>query len=217
MLELDGKRILCVSAHLDDSEFGCGGLVAKYAERAEIHFFGMSLNRKSFHGEVQEVREMAEQYAALDALGIPRERFHFNDEVAGQMLPEYRQLVLEELYRAGREVQPELVLVPSRHDIHHDHRTVSEMALKAFKRASVWGYEIVNSATGFAPNLYISLEPEHVERKAAAVACYHSQHSGGMTTGDYFSNDLMMSLAKVRGARAGTALAEAFEVYTLID
>jgi len=215
MLNIKNKKILCVSAHLDDIEFGCGGFISKFCKDADFFVFGTTLNRRSYHGKIQEERLLDEQYAALDVLGVPKKHFFSNNEICGQMLPEYRQLVLEELYRVGAEIKPDLVLVPSYNDIHQDHRTIAWAARKAFKRVSLWGYEIVNSSTGFSPNLYTALEKEHLQKKADAVACYKSQQSESVTTADYFSYEVIYSLAVAHGARAGCRLAEAFEVYSL--
>lgn len=213
MIDLRGKRILCVSAHLDDVEFGCGGIISRFKAEAEFHILALTLNRRSYHGVLQEERDLSEQHAAMELLGIPRANLNTSDEIAGQMFPEYRQLILEELYRADKEIRPQLVLVPSYNDVHQDHQTVARSALKAFKRVSLWGYEIINSTYGFNPNLYVRIEAAHLKNKIAAVNCYQSQQNEAVTTADYFSDDVLHALAKVRGTRAGCQFAEAFETY----
>ncbi len=216
MIDLNGKNILCISAHMDDIEFGCGGTIAKYSKNAEIYVLALTANRKSFRGEIQEDRLIDEQKNALHYLGLNDDNLEINFEIAGQLFPEYRQLILEELYRIKKEFKPDIVFVPTYNDVHQDHRTVSISALKAFKRETVLGYEIINSAYGFNPNLFIRLSEQDITKKVEAIASYTSQYNGVTTTSDYFSKEAIFGLAAVRGARCGGRYAEGFEVYNMI-
>ena len=200
---------------MDDFEIGCGALIAKICHQCEIFVLCLSSCRKSFTGTIQEIRDIEEQYLSLDIFGIPRENCMINDQIPGQLFPEYRQLILETLYHADRKYNPDLILVPSMNDIHQDHRTVAQSALKAFKRKSLLGYYIVNSSKGFEPNLYVSVDEEHIKTKARAVSAYRSQLSPSVTTADYFSYDVMKSIAVTYGVRAGQPFAEPFEIYLL--
>ena len=132
------------------------------------------------------------------------------------MFPEYRQLILEELYRVKDEFKPDVVFIPTYNDVHQDHKTVAFSALKAFKRETLLGYEIINSVSGFSPNLFIRLSKTDIEKKVSAVSCYKSQNDGVTTTSDYFSRDIIFSQSIVRGARCGSMYAEGFEVYNMI-
>jgi len=88
--------------------------------------------------------------------------------------------------------------------------------LKAFKRETLLGYEVINSSYGFRPNLYIRLSKAEINNKAAAVSCYDSQNDGVTTTSDYFSEGPIFALSIARGARCGARYAEGFEVYNMI-
>jgi LmbE family N-acetylglucosaminyl deacetylase len=214
MMTLHGKRILCLSAHADDFELGCGGFIASQAPSVEIWVSVMTMNRRNAHGDLQEERSLDEQLRALDILGIERQRLILPEGIDGQLFPECRQRLLEALYALDKELSPDLVLTTSHHDVHQDHVTLCHCAHKAFKRRSLLGYEVPNSSHGFQPNLAVHINAEAMERKCRAVAAYRSQLQ--QTTGDYFSSDMIQSLARAKGVRFGLPYAECFEVYWLL-
>lgn len=211
------KKILFISAHLDDFELGCGGIISKYLRtgKTDIKFLALAKNRVSSTGKIQEIRDLVEAHNALERLGGKKEDLEIAD-IDGQLFPENRQKILEKLLEWKKTFDPDIVFFPSRHDVHHDHPVVCNMALKAFKRCACIGYELANSSHLFKPDFYIPIREEDLKKKIRAVACYKSQMNPEITTADYFSEKVIKSQAIVRGARIGKEYAEAFEVYNLI-
>lgn len=210
------KRILCISAHMDDIEFGCGGLVKSLEDKAEIFLLILSKDRKSSKGVVQEIRDLEEQFCSSSFLGVKKENIFFVEGVPGQLFPEYRQQILEEMYRVDALINPHFIFVPSRNDVHQDHRTVYNSSLKAFKRKTIIAYEIVNSTEKFSPSMFVEISEESLNAKINAISCYKSQNNSVVTTGDYFDADAIKGLARIRGARVGARYAEAFEVVNMM-
>lgn len=210
------KKILCISAHMDDIEFGCGGLVKALEGKSEIFFLILSKDRKSSRGEIQEIRALEEQFNSALVLGVKRENIFFVEGISGQLFPENRQQILEEMYRIDALVNPDIVFITSKNDVHQDHRTVYYSALKAFKRKTLLAYEIVNSTAGFCPSFFLHITEECLKAKINAVKCYKSQNNPTVTTGDYFDDETIMGLARLRGARIGVRYAEAFEAVNII-
>lgn len=210
------KKILCISAHMDDIEFGCGGLIKTLEKDAEVYVLALSQNRKDSKGNIQEIRDLEEQYSAIEFLGVKKENLFISDGIPGQLFPEHRQEILEEMYRIKSLVNPDIVLTTSRNDVHQDHRTVNECSKKAFSRNTRWSYEIVNATEGFLPNIFIEITKDALDAKVNAISSYKSQHDSNVTSGDYFSKEIIESLAITRGARIGVKYAEAFECENLI-
>ncbi len=104
-------------------------------------------------------------------------------------------------------LRPDLVLMPSSFDIHQDHRTVYEEGLRAFKHATVLGYELPQNTLGFENTLFVSLDEFSMDQKIAALSEYKSQAHR-----PYANPDFIRSLARVRGVQGGFEYAEAFEV-----
>lgn len=210
-----GKNILCISAHMDDVEFGCGGLIKSLEGLADIYVLILSKNRKNAMGKVQEVRDIDEQLAALRMLAVKRENIFFADGIPGQLFPEHRQKVLEEFYLIGEQIKPDVVITPSPNDVHQDHKTVCASAKKAFKRQTHLTYEIVNASSGFLPTCFFEINEAALRAKQSAINCFKSQQDPETTTADYFGREIIEGLARMRGARGGVRYAEAFEVLNM--
>ncbi len=212
----NNKKILCISAHMDDIELGCGGLIKTLEGKSEIWVLALSKDRKDSNGNVQEIRDLQEQYLALKHLGISTERFISSEGITGQLFPEYRQKILEEMYRVKALINPDIIITTSMNDVHQDHRIVCQCAQKAFSRSTRLSYEIINATNGFNPNLYFEISKKALIAKSAAVNAYKSQQDSNTTSADYFSEEIITSLAIARGARQGMKYAECFEVHQVV-
>lgn len=211
MLSINFQKVLVLAPHTDDGELGAGGLIARLIEEgADVHYVGFSNAEESVPaGFPKDILEH-ELRAATAALGIPAENVRlFKYPV--RRFNSHRQEILEDLIVLRKDINPDLVLVPCRTDVHQDHEVISHEGFRAFKNRSVWGYELVWNTTSFANALYVRLEKRHIDRKCEALSCYKSQ---GFR--DYMSHDFMNSLSRVRGMHIGVPRAEAFELLRMI-
>ena len=74
------------------------------------------------------------------------------------------------------------------------------------------GYEIPWNCFSFRRDLYVRLEPEHVDAKVAALEHYRSQQHRNYANEEYIRN-----LARTHGIEVGHGLAEVFEVYRWVE
>lgn len=200
-------RFLVLAPHTDDGEFGCGGSINRWvSEGREVYYVAFSSAKKSVpKGMPKDILEK-ELRAATKILGIsPQNLILFNYPV--REFPGYRQKLLEDMIRLGNELRPEMVLLPSTNDTHQDHQTVSQEGFRAFKKISIIGYEMPYNNLNFSSSLFVTLRPENVRKKTAALKCYQSQADRAYATPDF-----IISLARVRGTQIGVKYAEAFEV-----
>ncbi len=201
------SRVLVLSPHTDDGELGCGGTIAKFAERKrEIFYVALSSCEKSVPKEFPNDILKREVREATRMLGIEEENLLLYDFPVREF-PEYRQNILETLIRLRERLCPEIVFVPSLRDLHQDHRSVAEEALRAFKHCTILGYEQPWNNITFNTSAFVSLKKRHVERKVEALECYESQKHR-----NYLTREFIMSLAKTRGTQIGEEYAEVFEV-----
>ncbi len=100
-----------------------------------------------------------------------------------------------------------MVFMPVLDDIHQDHSTVAAEGLRAFKNASILGYELMWNNIEFRTNAFISVDEENIQAKVDALQLYESQRHRR-----YMSAEFIKSLAVVRGVQCGKAYAEAFEI-----
>lgn len=200
------KRVLILCAHTDD-EFGCSGTICRMVEEGkEVFYIGFSSCEESVPLNFPRDVLKKECFAAVTHLGIKPEKFRLLS-FRVRRFPFYRQEILEELVRVRRELNPDLVFVPASSDIHQDHRVIFEEGVRAFKHASILGYELPMNTLTFNHVLFVPLEESQLRRKIESLAKYESQRFRSYTAAEFIE-----SLARVRGVQAGVKFAEAFEV-----
>lgn len=201
------ERVLVLAPHTDDGEFGCGGSIAKFIEAGkEVLYVAFSTAEKSVpKGMPKNILEV-EVKAATKRLGIlPANLVIYKYEV--RKLNYIRQEILEELVKMKKEINPNLVFIPSANDLHQDHQTVAVESTRAFKQTSILGYELPWNNITFHTQAFIKLAKTHLEKKIYALKSYESQSHKA-----YATEDFIRSWAKTRGTQIGTQYAETFEV-----
>jgi N-acetylglucosamine malate deacetylase 1 len=204
----DPKRILVLAPHTDDGELGCGGSIAKFcSEGKEVFYAAFSLCARSLPKGSASDTLAIECKKATVVLGIaPSHLILFDHEV--REFPAARQTILDELVQLNKNIQPDLVLLPSASDIHQDHQVIHQEGLRAFKNTTIAGYELPWNNSSFHTNLFIRLSKKEVDQKVNALKEYQSQSHR-----NYMQEDFIRSLAKVRGVQCNAEYAEAFELY----
>lgn len=201
------NRILVLAPHTDDGEFGCGGSIAKFIDQGkEVYYVAFSTAEKSLpEGWPKNILE-TEVREATKRIGIPPANLIiYKYEV--RKLNYIRQEILEELVKIKKELNPDLVFLPSSNDLHQDHTTVATEGIRAFKQTSILGYELPWNNITFHTQVFIKLDETNVRKKIQALKAYNSQSQK-----DYASEDFIWSWAKTRGTQIGTKYAESFEI-----
>lgn len=206
------ERVLVLSPHPDDGELGAGGTIARFIEEGkELYYIAFSSCEKSIPGTLAEDTLRVECHNAIQVFGIPDDNQIILDYEV-RTFPAHRQQILENLVKFDKELKPDLVLVPSSNDIHQDHQTIYNEALRAFKKASsIWGYEHPWNNLTFTNDIFVKLEEKHVKKKIEALGQYTSQDFR-----TYFSEQYIMALAYSRGTQIDSPYAEAFELIRLL-
>ncbi len=203
------KRLLVLAPHTDDAELGCGGTIARLLEEGlDIHIAAFSTAKESLQDGSPPDTLKKEFFHATDILGIDSsKRFVYDYPV--RHLSYHRQAVLEDLVKLGKDLSPDVAFVPSGSDVHQDHQVLYTEAVRAFKRITLWGYELPWNHISFSAQAFVTLDRRHLERKWQALLAYQSQID--LKRG-YFTKEFIEGLARVRGAQLGVEFAEAFEV-----
>jgi LmbE family N-acetylglucosaminyl deacetylase len=209
---MEPHKILVLAPHTDDAELGCGGTIARFLEQgADVFVAAFSTAQESLPPDTPHDTLRQEFLQAMQTLGVPRDQLFVRD-FRVRHLSEHRQEVLEDLVSLRAQVEPDLVLLPSVHDMHQDHQVVHAEGLRAFKDISVLGYELLWNHISFDAQAFVRLEERHVESKQRGLQCYQSQI---LLKRPYFEKEFIMSWARMRGLQVKAALAEAFEVMRL--
>lgn len=201
------KKVLVLSPHTDDGELGCGGFITKLiSEGSEVYYIAFSAAEESVAKELPRDILRKEVKRATANLGINEKNLIIlNYKV--RRFHEKRQDILENLIKFKNDINPDLVLLPCLNDIHQDHSTVANEGVRAFKKTTVLGYELPWNNLSIKTNCYVKLDEINIQLKLKALAAYESQKNR-----DYFNEQFILGLAKIRGTQIGYEYAEAFEV-----
>ena len=201
------KRVLVLAPHTDDGEFGCGGTISKFIENgAEVYYIAFSACEQSVLPNFPSDILVTEVKAATEVLGIKRDNLILLDYQV-RTFNYHRQEILEDLVKFKKELNPDLVLMPSVNDIHQDHATIANEGIRAFKFNTILCYEVPWNNFTFNTSTFVHLSEANVQRKVDALKKYESQAHR-----PYANEEFIRALARTRGVQIGTQYAETFDV-----
>lgn len=201
------QKILVLSPHTDDGEFGCGGTINKLIREGHtVHHVAFSSAANIIEHGTQNNKLVEEITQASFDLDLDTNNLHvFQFQV--RKFHEQRQVILDLLLHFKNKIKPDIVFIPSGNDIHQDHQVIHKEALRAFKHQTIFGYELAWNLYKFQYQLFIELEEQDLAMKILAISRYTSQQHR-----NYASSQYIESLAIAHGVQANTKYAEAFEV-----
>lgn len=200
------KRTLFIGAHPDDIELGCGALIAHIRNQSEVMCVTLSDNQKN-----PLLTHLPEEYfRSMAVLGVAEKNVILG-QFETRRFPEFRQEILEYMIQLNKTFKPEIVFVHTKADIHQDHGTITEEALRAFRGTTVLGFDVLRSSYGFFPNFLVEVTEEDVECKVAALAEYKTYDS------KYYFNPTITRATMIRhGALAERPFAEGFDILRVV-
>lgn len=205
------KNVLVLAPHTDDGELGVGATISKLVKLgSNVHYAAFSTAVKSVPAGLPKNILEIELFEAIETLGIKKQNVYVYDYEVREFNFS-RQNILEDLINLRSRVAWDLILMPSLRDFHQDHRTIAQEGLRAFKKTTILGYELVWNNLDFSSACFIEVSEQELLTKVSAIQCYKSQMRR-----DYVSKDFIMSLARVRGVQIGREYAECLEVIRLI-
>lgn len=201
-----GKRVLFLGAHPDDIEIGCGALIHNIVNKTEILCVTLSDNQKN--PDLKKVRD--EHLRSMKVLGVPEEKVLFGPFTT-RIFQNSRQDILEYFLKLRKEFKPDLIFTHSRQDVHQDHNTMTDEALRAFRGITVLGFDVVRSSYGFFPHFLIEVTEEDVNKKIEALSQYDTYQDRY-----YFNAELTRSIMVRHGALAERPFAEGFDILRIV-
>jgi LmbE family N-acetylglucosaminyl deacetylase len=203
------RRILCLGAHCDDIEIGCGGMILRLlTEDPNIEicwrvFSSTSVRKK----EALEGAKLFLSGAKKNKVTIHKFRDRFFPSLQAQIKSEFDKL--------KKEFAPDVILTHYRHDLHQDHRVINELTWNTFRNHLILEYEIPKYDGDLGtPNFFVGLDRSICQRKAEYILdAYASQRAK-----QWFTPDTFMALQRLRGIEANCAggFAEGFHCRKLV-
>ncbi len=202
-------RVLCLGAHCDDIEIGCGGTLMHLLESwpaVEVAWVVFTSDAE----RAKEASASAHQWlkgAAAEEVIVRESRHSF--------LP-YEGAKLKEFFETLKEgLPPDLIFTHYRHDLHQDHRVVNELTWNTFRNHTILEYEIPKYDGDISqPNVFVPLEERICLRKTEAILRGFPSQAGK----SWFTKDLFLSVMRIRGMEcsAPERHAEAFHCRKLV-
>jgi LmbE family N-acetylglucosaminyl deacetylase len=203
-------HVLCLGAHPDDIEIGCGGTILQLIDaypQINVSWIVFGANRDR-GDEAQKSAELFLTDVAEKQIVIKGFRdgyFPYN----GAEIKDYFEEIKSYL-------SPDLIFSHYRNDLHQDHRLIEELTWNTFRNHLILEYEIPKFDGDLGnPNFYVCLGEEVVTRKVD----YLQKSFPSQKERPWFTDDFFISLMRLRGVEAvsSSKYAEGFFAYKIVQ
>jgi LmbE family N-acetylglucosaminyl deacetylase len=187
-------RVLCLGAHSDDIEIGCGGTVLSLAESYEnvelwwVVFSGGGVRKQEASNSAEALLKPVRQKEII--IRTFRESFFFAE------LAEIKEFFEE----VKERFQPDLIFTHYRNDLHQDHRVISDLTWNTFRHHLILEYEIPKYDGDLgSPNVFVNLDERCRQLKVQHIM----HHFGSQLHRHWFTEDTFFALMRLRGVESG--------------
>jgi LmbE family N-acetylglucosaminyl deacetylase len=195
-------EVLCLGAHADDIEIGCGGTILRLLSQN----YNLKVTWVVFSASKERERE-ARQSASLFLDQAKQKEIIVNDFRDGYF--PFDGAKIKDFFEGLKRISPGLIFTHNGRDAHQDHRLISQLTWNTFRDHMICEYEIPKYDGDMGkPNLFIPLDSEICQKKVHNIMeMFPSQHKKR-----WFQQDTFSSLMKLRGmeCNAPSGFAEAF-------
>lgn len=196
-------RLLCLGAHADDIEIGCGGTILRLATETPdlivrwIVFSGLGPRAAEARNSAAAFLENISE-KQIEVLGFRDGYFPFHG------------VEIKDRFEAVKhDFEPSLILTHWQGDAHQDHRLLAELTHNTFRNHLVLEYEIPKYDGDLGnPAFFVPLTRAQFRRKIDII----DQHFASQRGRSWFSDETFFAVSRLRGigCNAPEGLAEAF-------
>ena len=184
------KKVLCLGAHCDDIEIGCGGSILKLIDsRKEIDVWWVVFSSDNVRGK--EARNSANDFlrsAKRKNIEIKNFRNSFFPFQGADIKEYFEQL--------KQDFHPDLVFTHYRKDLHQDHRLISDLTWNTFRNHLILEYEIPKYDGDLgSPNFFVHLDEVLCRDKTDKILKYFKSQNDK----EWFTKDTFLSILRLRG------------------
>ena len=195
--------MLCLGAHSDDIEIGCGGTILTLLEQYEK----VAVQWVVF--SASELRAQEARVSAAAFLATVSERHVDVKSYRDGFFPFCGAEIKGEFEAIKREFAPDVIFTHYRDDRHQDHRLISDLTWNTFRSHLVLEYEIPKYDGDLSqPNFFVPLSESVCQRKIGTIVeSFASQRQK-----QWFDEETFRAILRLRGMEANspTRFAEAF-------
>jgi LmbE family N-acetylglucosaminyl deacetylase len=201
-------NVLCLGAHSDDIEIGCGGTILRLAQEHP----GCSFHWVVFNAEGVREHEARRAAELFGGSCIKTSQFKSFQDGFMPFVGADIKAMFEEL---KKQISPDLIFTHNRRDAHQDHRLLAEMTWNTFRDHFILEYEIPKYDGDLGqPSVFVPLGEETYQKKVRhLLEAFQSQR-----VKRWFEPETFSSLMRLRGmeCNATSGYAEAFYCRKLV-
>lgn len=181
---------MCLGAHCDDIEIGCGGTLIQLSK---------SYSDANFHNVIfsSTPERESESRTALSQILVSADKIHIDVLNFKNSYFPYCGAEIKDYFNSLKvNCQPDLILTHFRNDRHQDHRLISDLTWNTYRDHSILEYEIPKYDGDVGqPNVFLPLSEETTNEK---ISCLMTSFPSQVTR-DWFTEDTFRSLLRLRG------------------
>ena len=216
------NKVLVVAPHPDDETLGCGGTLLKHKKNGNTIYWMIVTNVDTDHGWFDEVvQKRQEEIDQVSQMYGFDKTFKLDFPTTRMDVIPNKELIAK-ISDVIKEVEPSIVYLPNRRDIHTDHQTIFNAALNCTKNfrypfiKRILMYETLSETEFspaleecvFNPNVFTDIS-EYFDTKVEIFKVFASEV---MESPKPRSIETITALARYRGSRIGAKYAESFNL-----
>ena len=202
-------KILCLGAHADDIEIGCGGTILRIIEETQNAHFYWAV----FSGNAERLKEAQESANTfLENAGSKKIVVHQFKE---SYFPFIAASIKDCFEKLKQDFSPDIVFTHCRTDAHQDHALISSLTWNTFRDHFILEYEIPKFDGDLStPNLYVHLNESQVTKKIDLI----QRNFATQKEKPWFAEETFRSILRIRGIESNspTKYAEAFHCRKIV-
>jgi LmbE family N-acetylglucosaminyl deacetylase len=210
------NKILCIAVHPDDETLGCGGTLLKHkANGNEIHWLICTTIDKEhdyYMKREKEIEEVSNLYNFDSIHNLRLQTMQVDEYTVSELVSKISQVI--------KEIQPNIIYLPFKGDVHSDHRKIFEASYSCTKSfrypfiKKIYMMETLSETEfapstkedSFVPNIFVDIS-EFFEKKIEIIKIFESEIAPHPFPR---SERNLRALATLRGATCGCEYAESF-------
>jgi LmbE family N-acetylglucosaminyl deacetylase len=196
-------RVLCLGAHSDDIEIGCGGTILRLLAEIgnlEVRWVVFGASGKRYGEAVSSAKKFL---ARAKKINIVTRNFKES------FYPYVGEQIKKFFEKIKNIASPDIIFTHYAHDLHQDHRLISELTWNTYRDHLILEYEIIKFDGDLGiPNFYVHLDEGICQQKIQIIMdSFKSQRNK-----DWFTPDAFLSILRIRGieSKGHDRFAEAF-------
>ncbi|QEZ88268.1 deacetylase, PIG-L family [Aliarcobacter cibarius] len=210
------NKVLIVAVHPDDETLGCGGTLLKHkANGDEIHWLictTIDKNHNYYETREKEIYEVSKLYNFNSVHNLRLKTMQVDEYSMSELVSKISKVI--------NEIQPNIIYLPFKGDVHSDHRKIFEASYsctKSFRYPFIKKIYMIETLSetefapstqedSFIPNVFVDIS-EYFEKKIEIMKVFESEISEHPFPR---SERNLRALATLRGATCGCEYAESF-------